>query len=97
MKKACPNQITKESVKDTLSVLRRAHLQPKLVGSVATKGCSAHDVDVKIFLPDGAYETYHGLLKMLGWKLQASADDFIDHNEETWKRKGVLLDIWLEE
>jgi hypothetical protein len=96
-KKTCPNPITKETVKDTLSVLKKAGFSPKLVGSVATKGCSIHDVDVRIWLPDGAYETYHDILKQVGWELRASADDHMEHNLESWKREGVILDVWIDE
>jgi hypothetical protein len=96
-KKACPSLITRESVRDTLPVLEEAGFRPNVVGSVATKGCSEHDIDVKILLPDGSYKAYQGLLEALGWKLLASVDDHMENDLETWKRRGVVLDVWLEE
>ncbi len=86
-----------------LAALRKAGLKPKLVGSVATKGHSDHDIDIAVPVSsEGREEAYSmedysdyrkclAVMRGLGFKQTMSADE---DAMDTWLKGNLTVDIW---
>jgi len=85
-----------------LQTLRKAGFTPLLTGSVATKGHSEHDIDIKLFLAledkevqdmtdHPEYARYLRTMEKMGFQMTGGDETVI----ETWRRGPLVVDIFV--
>jgi len=85
-----------------LKTLRKAGFIPLLTGSVATKGYSEHDIDIKLFLAledkevqdmtdHPEYARYLRTMEKMGFQMTGGDETVI----ETWRRGPLVVDIFV--
>lgn len=100
--------VTRKDAEPILKAFQAAGYKPKLVGSVAKKGRSSHDIDIVVpFIAEGIvndpmefpeYAKYHETMKNLGFDLKWEGKVYgREHDEievETWQKGGMIVDIY---
>lgn len=91
--------VDKDGAERIVAAFHKVGLRAKIVGSVAERGFSIHDLDlaVQVWQSKVQYSRYLEVMRNLGFTMTAGAEDHLEHNLEEWQKDGLVVDIWMVE
>jgi len=91
-------KITRSDAGPILDTLERKGIPASIIGGVASRGYSEHDLDLLVPVKSRfLYNKYVKIMRDLGFVRTAGAFDHMEHDLEEWQKEGLVIDVWLTE